>query len=333
MLNRSERDSLAENKNNALAACAYARENILWGSSQLVNNTYEACDKRALVTGVNDLRTICQEYPDYLSGIDMTLQEFYHTVDTCKQLLLGNCMELAQMALDYVVHHTEDVEAEIYGIWGGDHYFLVIGRDAGSHPYEPDTWGSDAYICDPWSNNVYPASEYLTKLKNFRCEIDPTTELTINYSDDFNEAEHVLYPFGNFNTTHIKQQGAVANEIFAKKAELIIKATDKLHLQLMMITKKLADKYGNDDSRRAAVMRIVENLNTATQALKADLEIYRSTPKHSLKDRLAETIKAHRKVISSPQEQVLLDDDVTATEVKQALAAAQEEIDNSGPHR
>jgi hypothetical protein len=55
---------------------------------------------------------------------------------------------------------------DIYRILGGDHCFLVIGRDLNSDPSDPETWGPHTMICDPWSKKSFPVSE-LYKLQNY----------------------------------------------------------------------------------------------------------------------------------------------------------------------
>ena len=101
---------------------------------------------------------------------------------------LGNCGELAYFALDYILYHAPpELNAETYSIRGGNHSFLVINRDPNSDPNLPETWGTDAVICDPWANKVYRARDYRTELKNFY------TQENKNFIQDL-QPHHVCAP-------------------------------------------------------------------------------------------------------------------------------------------
>jgi hypothetical protein len=79
---------------------------------------------------------------------------------------LGNCMEMAAAAFVYILKAHPEIKVDIFHIEGGDHCFLVIGRDFNSDPTDPKTWGAHALICDPWSKKSFPASK-IKKLKDF----------------------------------------------------------------------------------------------------------------------------------------------------------------------
>lgn len=89
-------------------------------------------------------------------------------VDMAKKYSVGNCTEIALIAMEYIATHDDKISAELFEIAGGDHVFLVVNRDPKSDSHDPLTWGDSAYICDPWANKVYPAKEYLKELKNFQ---------------------------------------------------------------------------------------------------------------------------------------------------------------------
>ena len=110
-------------------ACKYARGFILKGSTQIVTNTFEKTQRQDLFKAVKDLRTLFKEEPELSLEINKEYQKFHRTIEMCQKFSLGNCQELALMALDYVVHSAPpSIRAEVYFIKGGDHVFLVVGR-------------------------------------------------------------------------------------------------------------------------------------------------------------------------------------------------------------
>lgn len=56
-----------------------------------------------------------------------------------------------------MIRKNPDVNAELCHIKGGDHVFLVIGRANDGDPKKPETWGDEAYICDPFRLMMYMA--------------------------------------------------------------------------------------------------------------------------------------------------------------------------------
>ncbi|MEI8125954.1 MAG: hypothetical protein WCG42_09370 [Parachlamydiaceae bacterium] len=204
----------AESKNEKLArnASKYSREHILEGSTQLESNGYDVNKRLALQRAIGDLRQASEDDKAFLLNIDYTICVFEQKIANCKKLAIGNCHELAQMALHYMITEQPDVNAEVYYIKGGDHVFLVVGRKIKSAPHRPDTWGDEAYICDPWSNNVYPANEYLTKTKNF-FQVSTADGAYTNHTEYFNPLRHKLSPFPNENTNYILSTTAKSNTI------------------------------------------------------------------------------------------------------------------------
>lgn len=110
------------------------------------------------------------------------------TVAKVKKFSVGNCGEYSDLALNYL--RKQNVEfAEGFIIGGDDHVFVVIGRDANSDPNDPEKWGANAVVCDPWSNNFYPANEITTKLLCYKREKNQN----VTYS--FDPTKHRLTSF------------------------------------------------------------------------------------------------------------------------------------------
>nr|HAT8715192.1 hypothetical protein [Legionella jordanis] len=268
--------------NNAIAALEalqYARKYILEGSTQLINNSYPPSKRNELRNAVRKLRELCDCHPDYLSALDLEIRDFYYGIAMSKELALGNCHELALMALDYLSHQTEDVEGETYKIEGGNHVILVIGRKADSVATDPLSWGEDAYICDPWANKVFPASLYLTELKNYYSEFDSESSSYLNYTEDFDVQKHVLQPCSaTENSIYIRTHRTKSEahlkkvtDMFEKKSVQMAQAINLLHEKLQKLANRLAQKRGEEDEKTVAI-RIILSVIAEAQQINTVLE-------------------------------------------------------------
>jgi len=74
----------------------------------------------------------------------------------------GNCQEQAAVAFIYLLDHRVH-PLDYYMFSDQSHAFVVIGRREDSDSTKPESWGSEAVICDPWCylerNQVYAAKE------------------------------------------------------------------------------------------------------------------------------------------------------------------------------
>jgi hypothetical protein len=195
----------------AQKACEYARTQIIEGSTQLANNYYDDDKKMALRKALSDVREVAG-YDECTLQIDSVLKRFEQSIAVCKKFSIGNCHELASMALYYMVLNHPEINSEVYEISGGDHVFLVIGRIEDSDPKSPETWGDNAYICDPWLNSVYPAIEFKEKTINFY-QLQGRYGEYENCTEPFNPSVHQLTPYPNLNSTHILKHSAQSNKI------------------------------------------------------------------------------------------------------------------------
>ncbi|STX27931.1 Uncharacterised protein [Legionella beliardensis] len=165
------------------AASQFARSFISRGGTQMENNELDAEHLLQHFQGVEDVRNVAQmmanerlKHFNKMSNRD-ALEEIAQLIwfDIVNEIpmkyTVGNCDELAHLALNYVLDKT-DLKAEVFRVYGGSHetnghVFLVIGRKIPSDMSDPLTWGDDAVICDPWANKVYPAATYKENLKNY----------------------------------------------------------------------------------------------------------------------------------------------------------------------
>ena len=263
----------------ALQAKMYARYYILEGTTQLINNTYDLDKKQHIERQLSRIRNPLTQYPEYPGltlEIDREISKFYRTIDDCKNLAVGNCHELALMALDYVAHHTPHVDAEVYCIAGGDHVFLVVGRNKGSDPGQPTMWGDDAYICDPWSDMAYPASEYLAKTKNFYRTYGGIGGYT-NHVQDFDPLRHSFKPIATQDTIYIRKTQSedhllMVQTLFHSKVKLILTATEKLQRNLEKISNRLLTLYGESDEKYIILSTMVRDLRVISSFILEDLK-------------------------------------------------------------
>lgn len=251
----------------------YSRKYIIKGSTQITNNTYDALRRNALSDGVLSVRRFYSNDSKFSLELNNKLKEFYRTIELCKKFSIGNCYELALMALDYVIQEAPGINAEVFRIEGGDHRFLVVGRKKDSNPSEPNTWG-DAYICDPWANKVYPAKEYSDQLKSYYCkDVIKDGEWTYqNCEQDFDPTFHRLMPVANENTNYIRKVQSIEhigkiNRLFEEKAKSILVAIDKLNNNLLEISIELEKKYGKEDDKRAVILSMITHLHKAREEI------------------------------------------------------------------
>ncbi|KTD46204.1 hypothetical protein [Legionella quateirensis] len=281
----------------AQLACDYSRSYILMGSTQLVNNSYLAIQKYSLNRAIFDLRYACRESRLYALEIDKAIKRFYDTIELCKKYSLGNCYELALMALDYVVHFAPQVEAEVYTITGGDHALLVIGKEKNSHPNKPETWGNNAYICDPWANEIYPALHYKSRTKNFYRTVDSQSGTYINHIQNFNPLRHSLSPMKDANTHHIRQTQSEDHlkkivKFFEEKNTYILNAMNFLEGRLTAIANRLIEKYGKDNEKSRVISKVMEQLNNSAAAIRESInKHYNLGDYRNLRDTLENSLK------------------------------------------
>jgi hypothetical protein len=82
----------------------------------------------------------------------------------------GECLEMSCAGLVYFLYQKNlQAKVDVYEIKnknpqepGGDHAFLVIGRDKHSDPSNPSTWGENAVVADPLRNIAFPATQIET---------------------------------------------------------------------------------------------------------------------------------------------------------------------------
>lgn len=266
-------------ENLAYEAKNYARKYILEGSTQLKNNDYPEEKRKALYKAVHDVRSkLYEEITDdpYRIESNNLIYEFDKGTAIYSKYSIGNCAELVHFALDYIIRNS-NIYAERYTIQGGDHVFLVIGRDLGSDENDPESWGDNAFICDPWANEVYPAYQYASKLKNYyrvysRLDfLEPNAPLLGNL-EDFNRIAHTLVPTLNTNQLHANNRSALIPgliENYQKKIQIIINALNVLKEYLEDIDKEIESKYSQRNSEHGTLRNRMNRIETMMNELES----------------------------------------------------------------
>ncbi|MBV9575943.1 MAG: hypothetical protein JO149_04915 [Gammaproteobacteria bacterium] len=242
--------SLEETLEYAIKAMEYAQLQIKKGATQVSNNELAPDYFSALNKGVTQGTRILIK-KDYKAKIkndvfnkQKALAYFESVIKFSSKYSLGNCNELALHALNYVLNDkTTTMQAEVYIIQDGDHVFLVLNRDADSKEDNPMTWGN-AVICDPWSNKIYPAKDYLTELADFKRINGKNTALPINEKTRLKQKEDV-------NTQFLKPLMTIENlkNIFLTETELLLSYVKSYDKSLKLEEIRLKEKYGDQHGK------------------------------------------------------------------------------------
>lgn len=227
----------------AQEACRYARMYIKKGHTQLETNDlsseqffainlgiygYLGANQEKGLIGTRDAVILLTD-EDYLTE-NKFLAEYDSYVFISAKYSLGNCGELAILALDFLLNlNTYSIHAELCVIAGGDHAFLLINREPTSNSLK------NAFICDPWANKIYPAEEYRDKLQNY--VFDKTTSK--NTVEPFNPDKHELRRENFLSTSYFKFLHRILiprlQNVFHKKSEDLISVAVRFQDQLLSL--------------------------------------------------------------------------------------------------
>ncbi len=260
-----------------IAANDHARSIIKLGSTQIENNMLALKDYVSLYDAIGSKsKGLRGEIKSQKQKNRLEPDEdvaFYESViawTIMKQL--GNCLELAIQALDYIISIiASSINAEVFRIKGGDHVFLVLNRDPKSKVEDPTTWGEAAVICDPWNAKVYEAKYYRSELKNFYVkEIKNEKHKIIgykNYIEDFKK--HKLVLVENLNVDFFRRMRTVdkLQSSFIRESNKLLDALTKHNEYLTQIKNGLINHYAKDTSHVEQMLHVIGDRITATNTL------------------------------------------------------------------
>ncbi len=145
----------------ASSAKSYAQEYIKEGNTQLKSDEYSEVQKISLAVAICDIRDKIAD----INKSNFKKEECYKKkIALIKKYSIGNCLEMARLALYYVLTNYPSLYAEIYEIFNGNHAFLILGKQK---PSEPFLWDDEACVCDPWMDKVYLVRERKKHLENY----------------------------------------------------------------------------------------------------------------------------------------------------------------------
>jgi hypothetical protein len=187
-------------------------------------------------------------------NIDNADEIIFEQADNSAFCRVGNCGELADNAYKFLKHTLRQRKVDRCFITSGDHAFIVIGRQDNSNE-DYRTWGQNAVVCDPWSNEIFPVSEIEYRLKCtsiFTREVttfDPRTQTIIftkqdriklpnlnDFENEIKDLEHHSKADGQQCTLHLR-------EVYAGKKEHlnVVKDMCTLHERESVFNRLLKD--------------------------------------------------------------------------------------------
>lgn len=197
-------------------------------------------------------------------GIDRDISRFNETVKWSRGTGGGNCAENASLALDYVANNEPEAFAEIYQLDPAvDHVFCVIDRKKDSDPNKPETWGENAFVCDPWADQVYSASALTEKKSYIFTDIKerPNKEGGVKEREViFDPSLHKIEPQKKLDTDTIratKSKDSVDHVLnaFQKKSEIVLSALDTLSKDLEKEAKRLDKDKSSISTEKGNVIK------------------------------------------------------------------------------
>lgn len=238
----------------------YARNIIMMGFTQIATNNLPIEQRLGVEKAVDEVRDKISDLQRELPvEFDQYTTLYLATVEQCKRYFMGNCLELSFMALHYIAENSE-AKAEIFYLEGGDHAFLVVGRLPNSDPTDPNTWGEDAYISDPWANKVFSAKHYKEELKScFRNYTEAKTEL-VNFSEKEHTVSNAKYEM--LNSEQIRKNAESLLAIQNKRSSLVLYSATKYLKKIQQILARLKNKYTEDDAKYKALKSFATSLQS-----------------------------------------------------------------------
>ncbi|KTD45686.1 hypothetical protein Lrub_2483 [Legionella rubrilucens] len=278
-------DSLhrAANYLAARKACQYARRFVVKGATQSINNTYSSQQRVSLDSAISDLRGLSLAKDPYNLETDLSIHIFYKVTELCKKYSLGNCFELSLLSLEYLVMNEPDVRAEVFTLSGGDHTFLVVGRNPASPLHSPETWGKNAFFCDPWANKVYPAHKYPIHLRNHYSTsyLNNTKGDCLNHTEKFDKTRHAFKRMDTLTTTYLRTADTPLHKqqiknLFEERAASIQHAIQSLVVNLQPIAQSVEEEHGPQDAKHVMIKNLVSELTVQidciTTIMKQDVD-------------------------------------------------------------
>lgn len=120
-------------------------------------------ENKRLIDKIENLRGKTEHYKLKKSS------DFNNYIKELKKEKIGNCGEMANMALYILRKYHPEIRTEVGHIENGDHVFAVIDIDPNFYNRKgSSSWGKYAVICDAWSGKAYPIKNIFTELEDYK---------------------------------------------------------------------------------------------------------------------------------------------------------------------
>lgn len=263
-------------------ALMHTRFFILNASTSLEYNGLCEAEKRSVVNTVAYIRNRYRYFSPYSLETKTEVLRLESIVFNSIKHNAGNCFEMGMLALDYVMQVAPDTRAEIFSIQGGDHVFLVLGRELTSIDDNPQTWGN-AYICDPLADKFYPAYKYRELLKNYY-----TDDNDVNCIEHFNPNKHALVPAGydskNFMADTAPENVLKILNIYTNISTKLININEQLIVDLKILADDLQNKSSTEDAKYKIIQNKVEFFENSKAQIYSELQNFTSFENKTYRD-------------------------------------------------
>ena len=153
--------NLSDNLNAARAAINYTVSRMTIGRGNSVEDNIEG----STFMGTPAICVMVQRTATMASTFINDGQTIAQLANRAERFGCGNCGELSAVAMRQLMNrHVNPLD--YMSLSNGDHTFVVIDRLANSREQDPQTWGENAVICDPWIRQAYPARELVTRMRH-----------------------------------------------------------------------------------------------------------------------------------------------------------------------
>lgn len=146
---------------HALDANNNIRNLLRFGSNSPIDK--ERSDfKRLLAMRVLQLIWIYLAKKSSTTKEDISIQYIKMSQPILNKYGYGHCGEISSAGFSYLINKGI-YPIELCNTTEGGHDLILLGRDPDSDVNDIDTWGENAYFCDIWINEIYPAQEFIIR--------------------------------------------------------------------------------------------------------------------------------------------------------------------------
>lgn len=147
----------------------YVRTICLRSNTHPSVNGYSQEERASIVEFICDMR-------EQINSSTGPINNMNNTVNHAKKYSIGNCHEISYLVADMLIKLGIKTNIEVCSLAGGDHVFVIVGRDPSTDIKCPS--GKGGFVIDAWAGTLYPLSSIPEKLGYYRYQIDENICLT-----------------------------------------------------------------------------------------------------------------------------------------------------------